>query len=71
MGVKLHRGFESRPLRPALLSRRADSAAAVSPTRSRALKLVTEWVSLHRVELEAGWEQAKQGSTPEAIEPLP
>lgn len=37
----------------------------------RALKLVSEWVGLHREELEAAWEQAKHGSIPEAIEPLP
>jgi Domain of unknown function (DUF4160) len=46
-------------------------AVLVGDLPSRALKLVTEWVSLHRAELEAGWEQAKRGSTPEAIEPLP
>jgi Domain of unknown function (DUF4160) len=38
---------------------------------SRALKLVTEWVALHRLELEADWAHAKSGGTPEPIDPLP
>ena len=31
---------------------------------SRALKLVTEWASLHRDELEADWQRAKDGGSP-------
>jgi hypothetical protein len=38
---------------------------------SRALKLVNEWASLHREELEADWSRAKDGGTPEPIDPLP
>ena len=38
---------------------------------SRALKLVSEWASLHRAELEANWSRAKDGGTPEPIDPLP
>jgi hypothetical protein len=38
---------------------------------SRAHKLVMEWASLHREELEADWEQARNGGTPDPIDPLP
>jgi hypothetical protein len=38
---------------------------------ARALKLVAEWAELHRGELEADWAHAKDGGTPEAIDPLP
>jgi hypothetical protein len=38
---------------------------------SRALKLVTEWANLHRDELEADWQRAKDGGSPEPIDPLP
>jgi Domain of unknown function (DUF4160) len=38
---------------------------------SRALKLVAEWAALHRGELEADWARAKDGGTPEPIDPLP
>jgi hypothetical protein len=38
---------------------------------SRALKLVTEWASLHREELEADWQRTKDGGSPEPIDPLP
>jgi hypothetical protein len=38
---------------------------------SRALKLVAEWAALLRVELEADWAHAKDGGTPEPIDPLP
>jgi hypothetical protein len=38
---------------------------------SRALKLVTEWATLHREELEADWQRAKDGGSPEPIDPLP
>lgn len=36
----------------------------------RALRLVLEWVSLHREDLKAAWEKASQGMEPEKIEPL-
>lgn len=38
---------------------------------SRALKLVNEWATLHRAELEANWSRARDGGTPELIDPLP
>lgn len=38
---------------------------------TRALKLVAEWADLHRGELETDWVRAKDGGTPEAIDPLP
>jgi len=38
---------------------------------SRALKLVVEWAELHHGELEADWARAKDGGTPEPIDPLP
>jgi hypothetical protein len=46
-------------------------AVLVGNLPSRALKLVSEWASLHRDELEADWEQAKSGGIPEPIDPLP
>ena len=48
-----------------------DGAVLVGGLPSRALKLVSEWAELHRRELEADWEQAKHGGTPNAIDPLP
>jgi hypothetical protein len=38
---------------------------------TRALKLVSDWARLHREELEADWDSAKAGGTPEPIDPLP
>lgn len=38
---------------------------------ARALKIVAEWADLHRAELEAAWARAKDGGTPESIDPLP
>jgi hypothetical protein len=38
---------------------------------TRALKLVNEWTSLHREELEADWQRTRGGGTPEPIDPLP
>jgi hypothetical protein len=46
-------------------------AVLVGGLPSRALKLVTEWASLHREELEGDWESARGGRTPEPIDPLP
>jgi hypothetical protein len=46
-------------------------AVLVGELPSRALKLVNEWAALHRSELEANWSQAKDGGTPEQIDPLP
>jgi hypothetical protein len=37
----------------------------------RALKLVAEWATLHRKELEADWERVHGGTVPEPIDPLP
>lgn len=38
---------------------------------SRALALVCEWATLHRPELRANWERAREESTLEKIAPLP
>lgn len=46
-------------------------AVLVGGLPSRALKLVTEWASLHREELETDWESARSGGTPDSIDPLP
>jgi hypothetical protein len=37
----------------------------------RALKLVTEWASMHREDLQADWELVHGGDVPEPIDPLP
>ena len=47
------------------------SAVLVGELPSRALKLVNEWATLHRAELEANWRRARDGGTPEPIDPLP
>ncbi|HEY1688019.1 MAG TPA: DUF4160 domain-containing protein [Solirubrobacteraceae bacterium] len=49
----------------------SSGAVLVGGLPSRALKLVSEWASLHREELEADWERAKGGAIPEPIDPLP
>jgi hypothetical protein len=49
----------------------SSGAVLVGGLPSRALKLVSEWASLHREELEADWERAKHGGLPEPIDPLP
>ena len=36
----------------------------------RALALVLEWASMHRIELRKNWEMSQQGQNPERIEPL-
>jgi hypothetical protein len=36
----------------------------------RALALVLEWAALHRAELRAAWEQARQNQEPSKIQPL-
>jgi len=46
------------------------NAVLVGSLPSRALKLVTEWASLHREELEADWQRARDGGSPEPIDPL-
>ncbi|MBA3808497.1 MAG: DUF4160 domain-containing protein [Solirubrobacterales bacterium] len=48
-----------------------DGAVLVGELPSRALKLVSEWASLHRAELEADWSRVRDGGTPEPIDPLP
>lgn len=37
----------------------------------RALRLVAEWASLHRAELEANWDRASRHESLETIDPLP
>ena len=37
----------------------------------RALRLIREWASLHRRELETNWKKMKAGRPLERIEPLP
>ena len=37
----------------------------------RAMRLVREWASLHRADLEANWERARAGHALERIPPLP
>jgi hypothetical protein len=37
---------------------------------NRAMALVLEWAALHRSELRADWEKARQGVILDAIEPL-
>ncbi len=49
----------------------ATGAVLVGELPSRALKLVNEWAALHRADLEANWGRAKDGGTPEPIDPLP
>jgi len=36
----------------------------------RALAMVLEWAALHRAELQANWERAREGQPLEKIEPL-
>lgn len=36
----------------------------------RALRLIFEWLDLHREELKTAWEKAKKGEKPDKIEPL-
>ena len=36
----------------------------------RAVRLILEWVSMHREDLKAAWEKASQGLEPNQIEPL-
>lgn len=36
----------------------------------RALRLILEWMNLHREDLKEAWEKASQGIEPEKIEPL-
>ena len=36
----------------------------------RALRLVLEWLDLHRDELMSAWQQAAEGKNPDPIEPL-
>jgi hypothetical protein len=37
----------------------------------RALKLVKEWATMHREDLQADWELVHGGDVPEPIDPLP
>ncbi len=36
----------------------------------RALRMILEWLDLHREEIKEAWEQASKGETPNKIEPL-
>lgn len=36
----------------------------------RALRLIFEWLDMHREELKQAWEKAKNGEQPNKIEPL-
>ena len=36
----------------------------------RAVRLILEWVSMHREDLKSAWERASQGLEPNQIEPL-
>ena len=36
----------------------------------RALRMILEWLDLHREEIKVAWEQASKGETPNKIEPL-
>lgn len=36
----------------------------------RALRLVLEWLQLHREELKSAWDKASNGEAPDKIEPL-
>jgi Domain of unknown function (DUF4160) len=49
----------------------ADASVLVGSLPNRARKLVTEWTSLHFDELEANWQQVRDGLTPKPIDPLP
>ena len=46
-----------------------DVVAGVIPS-ARARRLIQQWASLHRGELEANWERLKAGHPLERIEPL-
>jgi Domain of unknown function (DUF4160) len=48
----------------------ATGTVIVGSLPSRPLRLVREWVELHRAELEANWHRAERLETPQAIEPL-
>jgi hypothetical protein len=46
-------------------------AVLVGKLPNRALKLVSEWATLHRAELVTNWSRARNGGNPEPIDPLP
>jgi hypothetical protein len=48
-----------------------DLRVLVGALPSTALRLVTEWATLHRDELTADWDRVISGALPEPIEPLP
>jgi Domain of unknown function (DUF4160) len=70
---------EGQHARPHLHARYGGHAASIAldgnliagslPRRARAL--VSEWVQLHRAELEANWERARRDEELEPVEPLP
>jgi Domain of unknown function (DUF4160) len=48
-----------------------DLALLVGGLPGRAFKLVKEWATMHREELQADWELVHGGDVPEPIDPLP
>ena len=48
----------------------ADGDIIAGDLPGRALRLVREWLELHRQELEANWERAVRHQRPEPVEPL-
>jgi hypothetical protein len=38
---------------------------------ARALRLVREWLTVHRAELDANWDRARNHDKPEPVRPLP
>lgn len=48
-----------------------DGEVVVGSLPPRALALVVEWARLHRAELEANWEAARQAQPLQKIDPLP
>lgn len=48
----------------------ADGEIIVGELPRRALRLVREWIELHRAELEANWDRTVDLQPPKPIEPL-
>ncbi len=47
-----------------------ENGAVKGEMSERALRLILEWVSLHREDLRRAWEKAANGQEPNKIEPL-
>lgn len=52
------------------LSQRLLRECGFSEISERALRLILEWLDLHREEIKEAWEQASKGENPNQIEPL-